>query len=131
MDFKKEDVPKFVDAALLTKGRSYNIFDIIERFSTFEEIEDTCISVQRKKFDLEQENEHLLGNNQNLEVQISQNSLKLRELVSLKALGFGLAEFRMLHDNITKVGEERGLIGDKAVKDFFKILRIIIMNMCG
>jgi len=52
--FKKEDVPKFVDAALLMKGRRYNIFDIMERFSRFEEIEDACFSVQRKKVDQEQ-----------------------------------------------------------------------------
>jgi hypothetical protein len=120
--FKKEDVPKFVDAALLMKGRRYNIFDIMERFSRFEEIEDACFSVQRKKVDLEQRHDHLLGENQHLEVQISQNSLKFRDLDSLKALGFGLAEFRMLRDIITEVGEERGLIGNDAVKDFFQDL---------
>ena len=104
------------------KGRRYNIFDIMEQFSRFEEIEDACFSVQRKKVDLEQRHDHLLGENQHLEVQISQNSLKFRDLDSLKALGFGLAEFRMLRDIITEVGEERGLIGNDAVKDFFQDL---------
>ena len=65
----------------------------------------------------------LLMKNQDLEVQISLNSLKLRELVSLKALGFGLAEFRLLRDIITEVGEERGMIGNEAVKIFFEDLQ--------
>jgi hypothetical protein len=111
-----------VDAALLMKGRRYNIFDIMERFSKFEEIEDACFTVQRKKVDQEQRHDQLLMENQHLEVQISQNSLKLRDLDSLKALGFGLAEFRMLRDIIIEVGEERGLIGNDAVKDFFQDL---------
>ena len=118
--FKKEDVTKFMDAALLMKEQGYDIFKIIERFSKFEEIEDGCVSVERKKFDAELKNDQLLMKNQDLEVRISQNSQKLSDLVSLKALGFGLAEFRTLRDIITEVGEERGLIGNEAVKNFFE-----------
>jgi hypothetical protein len=120
--FKKVDVPKFVNAALLMKARAYNIFDIMERFSKFEEIDDACFSVQRKNVDLEQRHDQLLMENQDLEVRISENSLKFRELDSLKALGFGLAEFRKLRDIITEVGEERELIGNDAVKNFFQDL---------
>ena len=105
------------------KERGYDIFEIMERFSKFEEIEDACLSVQRKTVNAELRHNQLLMENQDLEVQISQNSLKLRELVSLKALGFGLAEFRMLRDIITEVGEERGMIGNEAVKNFFEDLR--------
>ena len=122
-EFKKEDVSKFVEAALLMKERRYSIFEIMERFSKFEEIEDACLSVQRKKVNEELRHDQLLMENQNIEVQISQNSLKLRELISLKALGFGLAEFRMLRDIITEVGEERGMIGNEAVRNFFEDFR--------
>ena len=121
--FKKKDVPKFVDAALLMQERGYDIFEIIERFSKFEKIEDACVSVERKKVNAELKHDQLLMKNQDLEVQISLNSLKLRELVSLKALGFGLAEFRLLRDIITEVGEERGVIGNEAVKIFFEDLQ--------
>ena len=46
-----------------------------------------------------------------------------RELVSLNDLGFGHAEFRILRDIITEVGEERGIIGNKAVNNFFEDLQ--------
>ena len=105
------------------KERRYDIFEIMERFSKFEEIEDACLSVQRKELDTELRHDQLLMENQDLEVQISQNSLKFRELVSLKALGFGLTEFRMLRDIITEVGEDRGMIGNEAVRNFFEDLR--------
>ena len=121
--FKKKDVPKFVDAALLMKERGYDIFEIMERFSKFEEIEDACVSVEHKKVNAEIRHDQLLMENQDLEVQISQNSLKLRELISLRALGFGLAEFRLLRDTITEVGEEKGVIGNEAVKIFFEDLQ--------
>ena len=121
--FKKKDVPKFVDGALLMQERGYDIFEIIERFSKFEKIEDACVSVERKKVNAELKHDQLLMKNQDLEVQISLNSLKLRELVSLKALGFGLAEFRLLRDIINEVGEERGVIGNEAVKIFFEDLQ--------
>jgi hypothetical protein len=61
--------------------------------------------------------------NQALEDRISQNSLKLRELDSLRALGFGHDEFRILRDIITEVGEATGPIGKDAVKSFFEDLR--------
>jgi hypothetical protein len=32
-------------------------------------------------------------------------------------------EFRMLRDIIIKIGEERDIIGNEAVKDFFEVLR--------
>ena len=105
------------------KERGYDIFEIIERFSKFEKIEDACVSVERKKVNAEIRHDQLLMENQDLEVQISQNSLKLRELISLRALGFGLAEFRLLRDIITEVGEEKGVIGNEAVKIFFEDLQ--------
>ena len=59
-----------------------------------------------------------------LEVRISENSQKLRELDSLfRALGFRHSEFRTLRDIITEIGEERGMIGKEAVKDFFEDLQ--------
>ena len=118
--FKKKDVPKFVDAALLMKERGYDIFEIMERFSKFEEIEDARVSVEHKKVNAGLRHDQLLMENRDLEVQLSRNSLKLSDLVSLKALGFGLAEFRMLRDIITEVGEEIGVIGIEAVKYFFE-----------
>jgi hypothetical protein len=121
--FKKEDVPRFVNAALLMKERGYDIFEIMERFSKFEEIGDGCVSVERKKVNAELKYDQLLMKNQDLEFQISQNSQKLSDPVSLKALGFGLAEFRMLRDIITEIREERGLIGNEAVKNFFEDLQ--------
>jgi hypothetical protein len=122
-EFKKEDVPKFVDAALLMKEQGYDIFEIMERFSKFEEIEDACVSVERKKVNAELRYDQLLMENRDLEIQISRNSLKLHDLSSLKALGFGLAEFRMLRDIITEVGEEIGVIGNEAVRYFFEDFR--------
>ncbi len=118
--FKKEDVPKFVDAALLMKEREYDIFEIMERFSKFEEIEDACVSVELKKVNAGLRHDQLLLENRDLEIQIYRNSLKLHDLSSLKAIGFGLAEFRMLRDIITEVGEEIGLIGNDSVKYFFE-----------
>ncbi len=76
--FKKEDVPRFVDAVLLMKERGYNIFEIMERFSKFEEIEAACVSVERKEVDAGLRHDQLLMENRDLEVQISRNSLKLR-----------------------------------------------------
>jgi hypothetical protein len=122
-EFKKEDVPKFINAALLMKERGYHIFEIMERFSKFEEIEDACVSVERKKFNAGLRYDQLIMENRDLEIQISQNSLKLDDLSSLKALGFGLAEFRMLRDIITEVGEEIGMFGNDAVRYFFEDLR--------
>ena len=81
------------------------------------------MSVEHKKVNAEIRHDQLLMENQDLEVQISQNSLKLRELISLRALGFGLAEFRLLRDIITEVGEEKGVIGNEAVKIFFEDLQ--------
>jgi hypothetical protein len=121
--FKKEDVPRFVDAALLMKERGYDIFEIMERFSKFEEIENACVSVERNKVNAELRHDQLLMENRDLEVQISQNSLKLHDLISLETLGFGLAKFRMLRDIITEVGEERGVFGNEAVKIFFEDLQ--------
>ena len=118
--FQTKDVPNcFLWQQLLMQERGYDIFEIIERFSKFEKIEDACVSVERKKVNAELKHDQLLMKNQDLEVQISLNSLKLRELVSLKALGFGLAEFRLLRDIINEVGEERGVIGNEGCKDFF------------
>ena len=121
--FKKEDVPRFVDAALLMKERGYDIFEIMERFSKFKEMENACMSVERKKVNAELRHDQLLMENRDLEVQISQNSLKLHDLISLEALGFGLAKFRMLRDIITEIGEERGVSGNEAVKIYFEDLQ--------
>ena len=121
--FKKEDVSKFVNATLLMKEQGYNIFEIIEMFSKFEKIEEACISVQRKEVEARFRHGQLLMENQALEDRKSQNSLKLRELDSLRALGFGHYEFRILRDIITEVGEATGPIGEDAVKSFFEDLR--------
>jgi hypothetical protein len=122
-EFKKEDVLKFINAALLMKEHGYHIFEIMERFSKFEEIEDACMSVERKKVNAGLRYDQLMMENRDLEIQISQNSLKLDDLSSLKALGFGLAEFRMLRDIITEVGEEIGMIGNDVVRYFFEDFR--------
>lgn len=44
--FKKEEVSTFVDAALLMRERGYDIFDLVKRFSYFEEIEEACTTVE-------------------------------------------------------------------------------------
>ena len=123
MDSRGKTSPRFVDAALLMKERGYDIFEIMERFSKFDEIENACVSVERKKVNAELRHDQLLMENRDLEVQISQNSLKLHDLTSLETLGFGLAKFRMLRDIITEVGEERGVLGNEAVKIFFEDLQ--------
>src|SRR5919106_4578880 len=109
--FKKEDVSRFVDATLLMKERGYNIFEIIEMFSKFDKIEEACISVQRKEVEAGIRHDQLLMENQALEDRKSHNSLKLLELDSLRALGFGHDEFRLLHAIITKAAETTGPIG--------------------
>lgn len=121
--FKKQDVPRFVDAALLLKEQGYDIFDIVERFKKVDEIENACISIELKKADAIVEHGRLSMQNQDLEERISRNSLKLRELDKLMALGFGYAEFRILRDIITEVAEDRGIFGNEAVREFFKDLR--------
>ena len=120
---KKEDVSKFVKATLLMKERGYNIFEIIEKFSEFEEIGDACAFIQLKEGEARIRHDQLTNENKALEVGISQNSLKLRELDTLRALGFGHDEFRILRNIITEVGEVIGLIGNDAVKSFFDDLR--------
>jgi hypothetical protein len=121
--FKREDFPRFVDAALLMKERGYDIFEIMERFSKFKEMENACMSVERKKVNAELRHDQLLMENRDLEVQIFHNSLKLHDLISLEALGFGLAKFRMLRGIITEIGEERGVSGNEAVNIFFEDLQ--------
>jgi hypothetical protein len=81
------------------------------------------MSVERKKVNAGLRYDQLIMENRDLEIQISQNSLKLDDLSSLKALGFGLAEFRMLRDIINEVGEEIGMFGNDAVRYFFEDLR--------
>lgn len=48
-EFKKEDVPKFIDAALLMKERGYHIFEIMERFSKIKEIEMPVCRLSARK----------------------------------------------------------------------------------
>jgi len=86
-------------------------------------LEEACATVDLKKANAELRCDQLQSDITALEVRLSQNSQKLRDLDNLRALGFQLAEFRMLRDIITEVGEERGIIGNEAVKDFFEDLR--------
>lgn len=121
--FKKEEVSIFVDAALSMRERGYDIFDIVQRFSSFEKLEEVCADVQLKRANAALEYDQLKAGITDLKVRLSENSQKLRDLDTLRYLGFGLSEFRMLRDIITEVGEERDIIGNEAVKVFFEDLQ--------
>src|SRR5918994_1070407 len=67
---KNEDVSKFVNATLLMKERGYNIFEIIEKFSKFEKIDDACAFIQLKEGEARIRHDQLTKGNKALEDRI-------------------------------------------------------------
>jgi hypothetical protein len=122
--FQFETVPRFVSAAMLMKERGYNIFEITEKFSKFEEISDACATIEIRVGGAQLKREELDREIRNLQEYLARNSQSLRELKFLDEIGFGLPEFKQLHYLLDEVAQQDGVTaGNAAVKKFFDDLQ--------
>jgi hypothetical protein len=114
-----ETVPRFVFALTFLEKRGFNVFEISEEYSTFDNIYKVCADMERKatlagltKGALEKQNEEL-------EHEIAFNSQSIKAFQSLESLGFGLPEFTQLRYLLDEIAIQQELSVNDAVKKFF------------
>jgi hypothetical protein len=118
-----ESVPRFVSAAILLKERGYDVFEISEEFSKFEEIFKVCADIELRVNMAQLKLEGLDTKNRDLELQLAMNSQSVKVLSYLNDIGFGLPEFKQLRYLLAEVATQEGLTPDAAVKKFFDDLQ--------
>ena len=85
-----ESVPRFVSAAILLKERGYDVFEISEEFSKFEEIFKVCADIELRANMAQLKLEGVDTKNRDLELQLAMNSQSVKVLSYLNDIGFGL-----------------------------------------
>jgi hypothetical protein len=108
-----ESVPRFVSAAILLKEQGYDVFEISEEFSKFEEIFKVCDDIELRVNMAQLKLEGLDTKNRDLELQLAMNSQSVKVLSYLNNIGLGLPE----------VATQEGLTPNAAVKKFFDDLQ--------
>jgi hypothetical protein len=111
-----ETVPRLVSALTFLEKRGFNVFEISEEYSRFDNIYKVCADLELKanlaglrKSELEKQNEEL-------EHEIAFNSQSM-------SLGFGLPEFTQLRYLLDEIAIQQGLSVKDAVKKFFENLQ--------
>jgi hypothetical protein len=118
-----ESVPRFVSAAILLKERGYDVFEISEEFSKFEEIFKVCADIELRVNMAQLKLEGLDTKNRDLELQLAMNSQSVKVLSYLNDIGFGLPEFKQLRYLLAEVATQEGLTPNAAVKKVFDDLQ--------
>jgi hypothetical protein len=118
------------DLAAFVKESGYSIEEVRQRFAHFVELDNACALINDKVQRAGIKHDQLLRDNESLEEVKSKSSQRLRELELLEIKGFGLPEFKMLHNLINEIAEQRGMPTDHnaAVRMFFDDLRINFYN---
>lgn len=122
-DFRNEDVSRFVRAAMLMKERRYNVFEIAEKFSKFEDISVACNNIKIQANEAQLRLAETNAKKRELQDQIEMNSQSLREISKLDEMGFRLPEFRQLRYLVDEIAQQRGIPKSAAVPNFFDDLQ--------
>lgn len=109
-----------MSAAILLKERGYDVFEISEEFSKFEEIFKVCADIELRVNMAQLKLEGLDTKNRDLELQLAMKSQSVKVLSYLNDIGFGLPEFKQLRYLLAEVATQEGLIPNAAVKKFFR-----------
>jgi hypothetical protein len=117
-----KDILETADLASFVKESGYGIREVTQRFATFSQLDTACNFINHKVLKEGLKHDRLLRENEILEEAKSKSSQRLQELELLEEKGFGLAEFKMLHNLINEIAAQRGLSTEynAAVKIFFE-----------
>jgi hypothetical protein len=120
-----KEILEVADLAAFVKESGYSIREVMQRFARFVDLDNACATINGKVLRAGIKHDQLLRYNEYLEEVISKNSQRLRELELLEKKGFGLAEFKMLHNLINEIAAIRGMPTEDntAVKILFDDLR--------
>lgn len=121
---KKDDLADCIDLGRMVKGFGYSVHEITERFSSFAELEDSLASLHNRITHEGIRHDQLTRANAELEESNSKYSQRLRELVLLDKMGFGLLQFKQLRHLVEEIAEALGVPIDEnaAVRWFFQNL---------
>ena len=117
------DIFEIVDGGAFVKRSGYGIGEVAERFAEFSDLVNANTQIKAENIDERRIHDRLLIENNNLQEQMSQNSLKLRELKLLEEMGLGLRELKMLKNIVNEVATERGITTEEGVRLFLDSLR--------
>lgn len=120
-----DDIPRCIDLVARVKECGYSLDEITERFSTMVGLEDSLVNLRIQETEEGTRNDRLVQENTKLNEVNSRYSQRLRDLVFLEEMGFGLPEFKQLHCILHEITEACGLPTKEnaAVKWFFEHLQ--------
>jgi hypothetical protein len=121
---RRDDLPYSIDLAGIVMRSGYSMQEMAERFSTMAELENLLLNLGSKKTQEGIMHDQLVRENTELKEINFKYSQKLRELVILDEIGFGLSEFKQLHGLLNEIAETYELPTEvnAAVRLFFENL---------
>ena len=120
-----KEILETADLAAFVKESGYSVREVKQRFATFSEMDTACNIINHKVLIEGLKHDQLLRENEILEETKSKSSQRLQELEILEMKGFGLKEFKMIHNVINEIAAQRGISTEDntAVKILFDDLR--------
>jgi len=121
-----DDISRLVEGARFFKDEGFNINEMLMTFSNYRGMQN-AIAVHGRQLDiLKNKTEEIDRANRVQEDLLQERSLKISELDTIKAMGFGLSEMKRLHYLIDEIAKEADLPTEQnaAVTKFFRDLEV-------